>query len=226
MGNTLLFVLICSVIVVIVTVSLLYRSYYRYRINNRLTENTEKSGRLLSPLTVLLTTTLVTLVAFGTITGLLAAKSPVDIHVPALTSDFKVFAQSEMNGYRSNYSKTENPGYTKYTEETEEISFTYFISDEEFDNYHPSIIVYADYLGDKEIAAIELSANYLDDSGLAAGSEVNINCNEAEICVFGSSDSATVFKVAISYYDTVEGPGTVDHLAAEGVLIFDFITIK
>jgi len=105
--------------------------------------------------------------------------------------------------YSEIYSISENIGYDKYVEKINDIVFTYFISQSEYDTYHPSFIVFVEYTGDEEILhrGVNGTFYYIDNSliggyGYAGGDGTNI------LCFIGDASYECIFELEVAFYNT------------------------
>jgi len=138
---------------------------------------------------------------FMALTDFGAEKAPQEYR--SAVYDYQSYNASQMTGYRSLYSIENNPGYTKMIEQYGDIRFTCFVRNEGFDYYHPSFIVYAEYLGDKDILYFGVQGSFFapDDSQMTgkghAGSEY-----ERYVCVIGTSTIQSRFELSLYLFDS------------------------
>ena len=121
-----------------------------------------------------------------------------------------------MTGYRSLYSMDENLGYTKTLFKQGNIEFTCFIREDGPDYFHPSFIIYARYLGDKEILYSGHLGYFFTPHGTnmggigSAGSEYN-----NYICVIGTATMQSRFELTVYLYDSDQKSEDMGEFAVE-----------
>lgn len=159
-----IFIFAGTLILLAVLITAIYFAYYRSQIEKRLASpSLDRQKSLWSPLRVCLTSVIGVLVLFAAVSIIIYAASPASepqtypspYHAEFLT-------QEDMaSGYLSAYSDDENPGYTKYEEIIGDVKYTYFISDEESDAFHPAFIVKAEYVGKTPAPYQDASVSFL-----------------------------------------------------------------
>ena len=121
----------------------------------------------------------------------------------AASYSFNVYQPDEMTGYLSAYSIEEYVGYKKYVEDIGDVRVTYFMSEENYDVYHPGFIAYVEYVGTKDVLNYGYWGNFLTPDGTnicgrgAAGSDV-----EDYFVVVGSTSIECTFQLDMYYYDS------------------------
>jgi len=217
--------LLIPVAIAVVTIAaILYRTFYQHRINKQLNEKDLHTRRLLSPWAFSIITAFVVLIAFAGLTTFLALTDYGGEKVPKeyieAIYDYQDFSPHQMTGYRRNYSIDENPGYTKTVDQQGDIRFTCFISNEDFDYYHPLFIVYAEYTGDKDILYYGIQGNYHapDDRQMTGRGHAGSEFGEY-ICVIGTSTIQSRIELTIYLYDSgLKGENMSDYAAVNEMI--------
>ncbi len=197
--------LVTATIIMAIVIIVLYMIFYMYRINKQLRDDTRKSCKLPSPLTFLIVTVIVMLVA---VTGsALNMASGYEVKVPeeymVATYEYRDYNPNQMTGCRSLYSLDENPGYSKTVEQKGDIKFSVFTRTDSFDIFHPSFIIYAEYTGINDILYRGvLGSFYMPDGILIRGPKGNAGyAYEDYICIIGSATVQSTFELSIYLYD-------------------------
>jgi hypothetical protein len=209
--------LILLIIVIIAVASIIYLLFYRHRINRQLNDETVRTRRLLSPLAFTIIVSFVVLIAGFAITLALRgsyssneSSRPPQEYFDAIY-DFDVYSPDEMTGYRSLYSIYENKGYMKSVSQQGDIRFTYFISDEAFDFFHPAFIIYAEYTGDKEILYSGWMGNFYTPQDINLGGVGGAGSEFSEyICFIGTSSIQSRFELNVYLYDSTQKSENMD----------------
>jgi hypothetical protein len=209
-----------AAIAVIVAASVLYLVFYNVRINKQLRGEGAQPRRVPSPLAFSVVTAFVVMFAYIGITVFLALSDFGADIVPAeyrnAVYDYRAYNPGEMTGYLSLYSIAENPGYTKTVERHGDIRFTVFTENVPFDYYHPSFIVYAEYLGDKDILYRGvLGKFYAPDERQMSGKGSAGHEFGDYLCVIGTSSIQSRFELTVYLYDSaLKGEELGDYAAA------------
>lgn len=185
---------------------IVYLFVYQHVINKRLSEQKTDGKRLLSPRTFLIAVLVAALLLFGIGTVRLSAGNSPQLDDPYLHAvyDYTVHDSGNMQGsYASGYSTERNAGYERHEETVGDIRFVYFTSEEPFDIFHPSYIIFAEYTGkDASVVSYGYNGSYLTDTGTeicskgASGAPMR-----SRICITGSASMDCVFSLTVYLYD-------------------------
>lgn len=204
-------VIISYAVVLLVTVivaCVVYLFGYQHIINRRLSERKTDGKRLLSPRAFSVAALVATLLLFGIGTAVMRLhndnSSQIDDKYLNATYDYTVYNSGNIqNSYAAAYSTEKNIGYERHEETIGDIKFIYFTSKDPFDIFHPSYIIFAEYIGgDDSVIAYGYDGNYLTDTGVkicgkgASGSEM-----QDSICITGSASLDCVFSLTIYLYN-------------------------
>jgi len=214
--------LIIAAVVTVVLAAVIYRIVYQRKINRQLHAETLHQRRWLSPWAFSIIVAFVVLIALIGLTTFLAMNDSGAEKVPEeyrnALYEYEAYSPHEMTGYRSHYSIEENPGYTKTIEQQGDMTFTIFIRNDEFDHYHPSFIIYAEYTGDKDILYYGVQGNYYSPADMQmrgkgqAGSEF-----KDYVCVIGTSTIQSRFELTVYLLDSgLKSENMEDYAAASG----------
>ncbi|MGL6202295.1 MAG: hypothetical protein ACRC3H_25555 [Lachnospiraceae bacterium] len=205
MGITILFIALVIIIITIAVIAVYY-SHYTHIINMRLKEQTSSEKKIWPPSTVAIVTSFAGLALFS-ITILLirlnGSASDIDDRYLQSQYDYNVFAPEDMQqGYLSNLSMSENAGYTKYEKTAGDIKFTYFISNESYDIFHPAFILFAEYIGTSNIVNYGVQGDFLTDTHDSIAGKGFSGAEVSDyICVVGNTSIDCVFQLSLYYYD-------------------------
>jgi len=200
---------IVAAIGIVAVASVIYWLFYRHRINKQLHDETPRTRRLLSPLAFTVITVLVVSIAYICVAAATlavnkdsaAARSSQEYF--EATYDFQDYSAHEMIGYRSLYSMDENPGYTKTAFKQGNIQFTCFIREDTPDFYHPSFIIYAQYLGNKNILYSGNMGYFFTPHDINMGGKGSAGGEYNDyICVLGTATKQSRFELTIYLYDS------------------------
>lgn len=205
---------IASVIILffalVVFVSLLIAAYYliyKKLINKGLNDPNNTKKNIPSLPSFILAAILTVIIIYGIIISVSAiiSRNEENRVEPPICSYTEIDLDKEDNEkkYSEIYSISENTGYDKYEEKINDIRFTYFISESEYDTYHPSFIVFAEYTGNEEILhrGVNGTFYYIDNSliggyGYAGGDGTNI------LCFIGDASYECIFELEVAFYNT------------------------
>lgn len=147
----------------LVAVCIVYFVYYKSTINKRLENGVTNGKKMISPLWMAIIFLIIALIVLIVVPMLLRMGGTVsDINeIPEkywnASYDYQVYTPDEVeSGFLGNYSIDENTGYERYEEVDGNIRFTYFISREAYDSYHPAFIIYAEYVGTEDIKNLSM----------------------------------------------------------------------
>lgn len=205
MGNLLVLGTFASIAVVAIAVVTIYFVIYRRSINKRLC-NSKDSKKMWSPLKVCIVTIIMALVVFGAIMGIFAASNSSqgigDAYKQA-SYNANIYQPQDMgNGYLSKYSIAENPGYTKYTKDIGDVRYTYFISDEAYNSYHPAFLIFAEYIGDAKMAYYDADCSFQTKDGKEINSvSASEGENEKYTCFIGNASVDCSISCIVDYYN-------------------------
>lgn len=200
-----------------------YFLIYKRRINRAVTEEKIPKRKMASPAQFALMMIFIFLLGLGIYLSFLlistgTQQSSIKTEYYDASYNFNVYDRSEMDGYLSVYSRESNPGYSKYIETMGDIEFTYFIRDDKHDTYHPSFLIFAEYIGKEKITQYGYDGNFLSDTeeviggfGMAGGS------TESCIVAVGNTDIECYFSFEVAFYTDYEkydediGKGAASH---------------
>ena len=197
------------VIIVIVAATAIYFLAYKKRINRQISDSGIKQRKMTPPwrfAIIVIIVALAGLSAFMAVLSLRYFENPgdevADEYYEA-TYDFMSYSPDEMSqGYLSAFSMDSNAGYTKDTVTDNDVRFTYFIRNDDYNTYHPSFIVYAEYIGDKAFTSYDIDGKFLTDTeGLIIGRGWGGADKDAYLAVLGNASIDCVFSLTVSYYD-------------------------
>lgn len=207
----LILLLLIAMFIMIAVISLVYFIIYKVLINRRIVSGETNKRKMISPFwmtIILFAIVFVIYLIVSVILSRVAYESNDQDTIPDeyfyATYDYNVYYPDEMNtGYLSNFSIEENPGYEKYEEVMGDIKFTYFISCEEFDTYHPAFIIYAEYTGDKEgTFSTDYMGKFLTQEGIEiCGTGAGGGDYEEYICVVGNTSIDCSFSFDLHFYE-------------------------
>lgn len=205
MGNLFVLCTFASIAIVAIAVVTIYFVIYRHSINKRLCEP-QNSKKMWSPLKACIVTIITALVVFGAIMGIFAgsnqSKSIGDAYKQA-SYNADIYQPQEMgNGYLRMYSTAENPGYTKYIKDIGNVRYTYFISDETYNSYHPAFLIFAEYIGNAKMAYYDADCSFQTMDGKEIYS---VSAGEGEnkkyVCFIGNASVDCSISCIVDYYD-------------------------
>lgn len=114
------------------------------------------------------------------------------------------FAREEemQGGYLSHFAKTQNTGYSKTVKTVGDIKFTYFLSKEKYDTYHPAFFIYIEYIGKKDATLYQVYGDYLTSRNRRIfGVDGDGWSDSNQICIIGNTSENCSFEVRVFYYD-------------------------
>ncbi len=195
-------------LVIMVVACIVYLLVYQHVINKRLYEQKTDGKKLLSPRTFSIAALVAVLLIFGIGTAVmrLSVGSSTGIENKYLnaTYDFTVHSSGNIvDSYAAGYSTEKNAGYERHEETIGDIKFIYFTSKDSFDIFHPSYIIFAEYVGnDTSVVSYGYDGRYLSDAGTkicskgASGAKI-----QKSICITGSASLDCTFSLTIYLYD-------------------------
>lgn len=206
MGVILSYAILLLVIAMIACV--VYLLVYQHVINKRLSRQKTDGKKLLSPGAFFIAALGVALLIFGIGTAVmyLSAGSSPDIddkHLNA-TYDYTVHDSNNIqDSYAAGYSTEKNAGYERHEETVGDIKFIYFSSKDSFDIFHPSYIIFAEYIGnDTSVVSYGYDGSFLSNTGTkicskgASGAVI-----QDSICITGSASLDCIFSLTIYLYN-------------------------
>lgn len=205
MGNLFVLVTFASIAVVAIAVVTIYFVVYMRSINKRLCES-QNSKKMWPPLKVCIVTIITALVVFGAIMGIFAASNPsksIGDSYKQASYNADIYQPQDMeNGYLSMYSISENLGYTKYIKDIGDVRYTYFISDEDYNSYHPAFLIFAEYIGNAKMVYYDTDCSFQTIDG----KEINsVSASEREnrkyICFIGNASADCSISCIVDYYN-------------------------
>lgn len=227
--------LLAGVIIIVV-----YFAVYNKKINRTVTQNTPSKHRMIPPPIFAVIIALcvapvfimcIFIAIFGARLGTGAQEEYAAEYYDA-DYDFMFYTSAEMTGYLSGYSIEQNDGYTKHTETKGNVRFTYFISEAKYDVFHPSFLIFAEYLGGEEIVSASCNGSFFppadeetyEKGGCISGFGASVNYSDAKddyIMVLGNKSIDCVFELELAfYYELVKSENIGDNAAAFETLSF------
>jgi len=203
---TIIIIAVSIIIIAIATVAIYYLHYSRV-INKRLKERSGNEKRMLSPKTVGIVTIILALLIFSiTIPWVRVNQSnTIEIDKEYLTAqyNYEVLAPQDMQrGYLASYSINDNAGYEKYEEILGNIRFTYFVSNDAYDAFHPAFLIFAEYIGPEDIMTFGFQGDYLTSEHISVAGKGGFGADTQEyICIIGNTSIDCIFQLSLFYYD-------------------------
>lgn len=231
MGNPIIFITAAALFVLAVVIILLYLFYYCSKINHRLTdpEHTEKT-RLWSPMRVCLTTVIGALGVFAIICMILAASRPAIPSAPAPAAyHAQILSPEEMQeGYLSQYSDEENAGYTKEEKIIDDVKYTTFISTEGTDAFHPSFLIYAEYIGagTPKYHDANVSFQTFEGQEMATSTVGGGESNDTTVCIVGNAFTDSNISCIVDFYDDQREEFNLEKLQEENTPLVLSIPVR
>lgn len=195
-------------LIIAVAACVVYLLVYQHVINKRLYERNTNEKRLLSPGAFSIAVFGAVLLIFGIGTAVMrlsAGSSPgIDDKYLKATYDYTVHDSGNIQGsYAAGYSTEKNAGYERHEETIGDIRFIYFTSKDSFDIFHPSYIIFAQYIGDDtSVASYGYDGSFLSNTGAkicskgASGADM-----QDSICITGSASLDCTFSLTIYLYN-------------------------
>ena len=216
--------LVITMIGIIAVASVLYWLFYQHRINKQLHGETARTRRLLSPLVFTVITAFVVLIVYFGVAFALMPRDPITIRSQQEyfngIYDSEKYDSNEMTGYRSLYSMDENPGYRKSLIKRGNIQFTCFIREDGPDFYHPSFIIYAQYLGDKDILRTGYHGYFFTPYDVNLGGKGStVGEYNDYICIIGTATKQSRFEMTVYLYDSDQKSEDMNEYAVESETI-------
>lgn len=110
-------------------------------------------------------------------------------------------AETAESEWTSIYSPEENEGYTKRVVRDGNFAFTVFECESDYDGLHPDFLIYARYLGDKDVANMTWDGNYLLSNGeIFCGTGFDLEPT-GNVLVVGSASESIDFRLTVRVYD-------------------------
>lgn len=200
----------------------IYRAVYQNSINKRLNNGEIRHHRMPSPFTFTLVAVITALVAAVAVTAFMPSSG--DVIIPDeyrnAVFDAEGYNPNEMTGYRTAYSIDGNPGYTKQVEQKGDVRFTCFVREDDFDLYHPSFIVFAEYTGDKNI----LYTGYNIQNSIPSGERLGGHGAAGHpfggyLCFVGTSNVSFSVELTSYFYDSpLKDENMGDYATASGTV--------
>lgn len=220
-----------ALILLAVIVIALYLFYYRSMINRRLNDPTHKQNtRLWSPMRASITAIISILTIFSVICMLFATSRPEMISTPAQTTyHAQILSLDEMKeGYLSQYSIKENTGYTKQEQVLDDVRYTYFISTEKTDPFHPSFLIYAEYIGAGTPKYYDANVSFQTFEGqemtnvMVGGSELKAST----VCIMGNAFADSTISCNVDFYEVQREEFDLEKLQKETTPLVILIPVK
>lgn len=197
------------IIVIALVIVLTYYLYYTRTINRQLKNRQTLDRKLLSPASVGIMMIIATLFAVSVATMVIYYSGQNYQYIDDQYEEqyhFQVYSPAEMDkGYLRQFSIESNEGYEKHEEIIDDVKFTYFTSQDSYDTYHPSFIVYAEYIGEKNVLTYSYDGYYLTEEyeniAVKIGSDAYV---EDYICILGNTPTSSIFLLSVYYCDPEE----------------------
>lgn len=225
MLNAFILIFATGLLLVTILITSLYLVYYCFVINRRLSDQTYVQKRKLwSPMRVCLTTIIIMLSVFAIIcVFLLIGKSTVP-SISVSNYHAEILLPEEMQeGYLSTYSIDENAGYEKTEKVIDHVKYTYFISTEGADAFHPYFLIYAEYLGDHSVKYYnaEVSFQTYDGNEITGCSVGGCEIKDTVVCIVGNAFADCNVSCMIEFYNEERQEFDIEKMQEENTpLIF------
>lgn len=206
MGNSIILISAAALFALASLVIILYLFYYRSKINRRLADQTHTGKTLLwSPLRVCLTTVIGALALFAIICMILAASRPAMTSSPAPSAyHARIFSSEEIkDGYMNQYSIQENAGYNKQEKVINDVKYTYYISTEGTDAFHPAFLIFAEYIGEgiPKYHDANVSFQTFEGQEMANTTVGGYETKDTTVCIVGNVFVDSNISCIVDFYD-------------------------
>lgn len=206
MGNPIILLSAAALFALAVLIIVIYLFFYRSKINQRLTDSTHTEKHpLWSPMRVCLTTVIGALAIFAAICVILAASSPAMPPAPVPAAYYaQILSPEEMqDGYLGQYSIQSNAGYTKEEKVIDDVKYTTFISTEGTDAFHPSFLIYAEYIGEGIPKYHDANVSFQTFEGQEMANSMVGGCEikDTTVCIIGNAFADSNISCIVDFYD-------------------------
>ncbi|MGN1343059.1 MAG: hypothetical protein ACI4U3_00670 [Traorella sp.] len=201
--TSIIFLLILFVIIIFVLLFLgIYYQAYKRNVNQSLVDSS-KSKKMISPFFMGILCIIGGLVIYVIISLAFSNNQSENPYLNASYA-FDTYYEEDIEGYLSVYSIDENAGYDKQEEVVNNTRYTIFTREDSYDTYHPSFIIYVEYLGDLDLVGMDLQGTFYDDEmKLICGKGFGGSYHE-KLMVVGDSSIECYFELELYYYDREE----------------------
>lgn len=164
---------------------------------------------------------LATLLIFTLAKAINSQNGPIDQSYLNGVYTFDVINKDDQGHYLEMYKMDENIGYEKNIYEKDDLRYTVFIREDGYDNYHPTFLIFVEYIGDKMISAYGFDGNYLtSDQKIIGGYGANGSEFSDYFLVIGNTDMTCDFQLKVGFYenlikDNLENADLVDEIILE-----------
>ena len=209
--------------------TLIYMKIYTSKINAHLGENRGTLGKpMMSPgrfSLVALGIAIVFIIFFGACNAY-RASNHASINEDAIYR-FNMYKQDVLGAsYMSNFSKENNPGYEKIEETTSEFKYTCFLSEDEYDQMHPTFVVFVEYIGKEKFAAQGIKGLFDDGADIYSGTGTEGGEGGNLVCFTGiTKDYYGAFNGTVAYYKDILSRKTEDQEIEDNADILGKFTI-
>lgn len=208
-----------------VLICVAYHSFYRVEVNKRLSSGHAGDKKLWSPLKVCLTSIIGALSVFAAICLVQYAANPApwDGQTRITPYHARFFSQEEMReGYLSQFSINENEGYRKTEKRIDDVKYTYFISEQDTDAFHPAFIIYAQYIGEGSPQYYDVSISFLGDDGTEMAGMMVGGCRTREpiVCAVGNSFTDCGISFIADFYSVQREEYDLNRLKTDNTPLF------
>lgn len=187
--------------IITVTIILIYKAIYKKQINQQLVGKRKQSKKLWTPLKMCVVSVITSLFICSVLFAIHV--TPADMEQQPVIS-CNVYTMEELQNSPLSYLSVEsNIGYEKYEKNIDGIKYTYFISSEPLDNFHPAFIVFAEYIGTENMFYKDILIQFNSISSKEIGSyiEAGTEYNNDIICIVGNSSSVCEVSCIIDVYE-------------------------
>ncbi len=208
-------------LVLAITSIVIYYFVYKNNINTAIHNGSVPKYRMMSPLKFTTIVIIGIFVIFGatfyiaTLRAYNNSNNELDDKCYDGDYEFNVYEDKNIPSYLSVYNMNSNPGYNKKEEIKGDLKYTYFISTESYDNFHPSLIMFIQYTGKEKVVNFGYNGKFLtpDESPQticgfgASGGEfdnyIMVVCNRSVNSIF--SFELSLYKDFVKYDNLVDG---------------------
>lgn len=231
MGNSIILLSAAALFVLAVLVIVLYLLYYRKKINHRLTDSENmKKTQLWSPMRVCLTAIIGALAIFAVLCMIISASRPAMPSAPAPAAyHAQIFSPEEMqDGFLSQYSATENAGYDKQEKTIDDVKYTYFISTEGTDAFHPSFLIYAEYVGEGTPKYHDVNVSFQTFEGQEMANTMVGGCEikDTTVCIVGNAFTDSNISCIVDFYDDNREEFNLEKMLGENIPLTISIPVR
>lgn len=225
MSDPILTTLAAALAVLAVLTSGAYYLFYRAEVNKRLNSSRAGDKKLWSPLKVCLASVIGALSVFAAIclVQYAANSAPWDGQTQLKTYHARFFSREEMReGYLRQYSVNENKGYRRTEKRIDDVKYTYFISEQDADAFHPAFIIYAQYVGEDNPQFYDVSISFLADDGTEVSGMMVGGCETGEpiVCAVGNSFTDCGISFIADFYSVKREDYDLNRLKTDNTPLF------